>query len=62
MCGKQLVSNETPTLGDLPKHVASINDLNVLLKRVKSSQIYPGNPNQDFVDMIAKEGGKISGS
>ena len=60
--GKQLASDETPALRDLPKHVASIDDLNALLERVKSSQICPGNPDQDFVDMIAKEGGKFLGA
>ena len=56
-----MASDETPTLSDLPKHVASIDDLIVLLECVKSSQICPGNPVQN-VDMIAKERGNFLGA
>ena len=34
----------------------------MLLERVKSSNTCPGNPDNDFVEMIVKEGGQFLGT
>ena len=48
---RQLTSHDSPVLSDLPEHVTSIDVLESILKRVKSSPICPGNPDHDFIDL-----------
>ena len=58
--GKRLNQSTTPVLSDIPEQILSANImLRVLLERVRVSQLCPGNPDQDFIDLIAKEGGQF---
>ena len=60
--GRQLRVDNTRALSDLPRHVNYTNALSVLLEHVKPSNTCPGNPDDDFVEMIVKEGGQFLGT
>ena len=49
-------------LSDLPEHITSVQTLCALLDRVKQSQLCTGNPDNDFVNLITKEGGRFLGT
>ena len=59
--GRQLVSNNTSILSDIPKQISSVAFINMLLDCVKSSQLCPGNLDQDFVDLAIDGGGHFLG-
>ena len=49
-------------LSDLPEHITSVQTLCALLDRVKQSQLCTVNPDNDFVNLITKEGGRFLGT
>ena len=61
--GKRLNVNATPAvLSDIPEQISSAHMLCMLLERVQVSHLCPGNPDQDFIDLIAKEWGQFLGT
>ena len=61
VCDWLLERDKSGVLSGLPVHVSNIHSLLSILQQVESAEICAGNPDNDFVSLIEREGGQFKG-